>query len=81
MDVLQIFIFLLLVSLYHIRDDKTWVPWHWKRSASEELDDPKRVTEPNPERRRGRLRRVDQDLGLSKANMENFLKFLWEWLK
>lgn len=74
-------IFLLLISLYHIKDERTWNPFKWTRRATMNVQGPMETTQTNPLLRRGRLHRANVQRFWTKENARTVREFIWVWLK
>lgn len=74
-------IFLLLISLYHVKDERTWNPWKWSRRATMNVAGPMETTQTDPLLRRGRLHRRNLQKLWTKENVWVLREFVWVWLK
>lgn len=74
-------IFVVLVCIYHVKDERTWNPLLWTRRATMNIQNPMETTEMNPLWRRGRLHRPNPNVFWSKDNVKGFVDFILVWLK
>ncbi|CAG8953760.1 hypothetical protein HYFRA_00006651 [Hymenoscyphus fraxineus] len=75
-------IFVIIVTLYHIKDEaETWKFWCWGFQKSMDIANPIITREKDPEKRKGRLHRVDKTKIFGKQNAMKVLEVIWTWLK
>ena len=78
---MAILIFVILVVLYHLKDEAEWMPWHWAIRRTMDIGNPVRTREKDPQMRKGRLHRVDKEVVWSWGNTRAFFNWVWVWLK
>lgn len=74
-------IFILLIGLYHIKDEQTWNPLRWTRRATMNIAGALETTQADPSKRRGRLHRQNKEKFFVVENFKVFGEFVWIWLK
>ena len=74
-------IFLLLISLYHVKDERTWNPFRWSRRTTMNVAGPMETTQADPLKRRGRLHRKNLKRFWARENLHVFGEFLMVWIK
>jgi len=78
---MAILIFVVLVVLYHLKDEPEWMPWHWGVRRTMDIGNPGSTREKDPRMRKGRLHRVDKEVVWSWGNTRAFVDWVWVWLK
>ncbi|MCJ1468528.1 hypothetical protein MMC07_007157 [Pseudocyphellaria aurata] len=78
---ISLFIFVLFVVAYHIKDEREWNPLHWTRRVTLDISNPMVTREKDLRRRKGRLHRANRRSFFSRANGVRFLEYIWVWLK
>jgi amino acid transporter len=74
-------IFLCIVVGYHVKDEREWRVWMWKGRRTMDIGNPVATREKDPEKRKGRLRRVDGEQVWTQGNVREFFGWVWVWLK
>lgn len=74
-------IFVVIVALYHVKDEPEWLPWTWGVRRTMDIANPVETREKDPERRKGRLHRDNRDLVWCWENVGAFIAWVWVWLK
>ena len=77
----NVFVFVLLVSAYHIKDQQGWNPLKWSRRVTMDVNNPTVTREKDIRRRKGRLHRANKKTFFCKENGYRILEFIWTWLK
>jgi yeast amino acid transporter len=77
----NVFVFVFLVSAYHIKDQQGWNPLKWSRRITMDINNPTVTREKNIRRRKGRLHRANKKTFFCKENAVRVLEFIWTWMK
>ena len=77
----NIFVFVFLISAYHIKDMQGWNPLKWSRRVTMDINNPTVTREKDIRRRKGRLHRANTKKVFCKENAQGVLEYLWTWLK
>jgi yeast amino acid transporter len=78
---MNVIVFVLLVSAYHIKDRQGWNPLRWERRVTMDINDPVVVKEKDWRKRRGRLHRADKGRVCGRDNVRRVGEFVWAWVK
>ena len=77
---LEVFVFIVLVMVYHVMLDKTWNPLKWRRNASRQIQDPPPI-EVTRRPRAGKLALPSQGKTSTFENAGAVCRFIWAWIK
>jgi amino acid transporter len=77
----NVFVFVVIVTAYHIKDEREWNPLRWTRRVTMDIRNPTVTREKNIELRKGRLHRANRETFFCKENALKYLEFVWAWLK
>ena len=77
----NVFVFVLLVSAYHIKDRQGLNPLKWSRRVTMDINNPTVTREKDIRRRKGRLHRANKKVFFCRENAYRVLDFIWTWLK
>ena len=75
------FVFVILVSAYHIKDQQGWNPLRWSRRVTMDINNPTVTREKDIRRRKGRLHRANKKVFFCKENAQRIGEFIWTWMK
>lgn len=74
-------VFMLLVALYHVKDERTCNPLKWTRRVTMNVSGPMQTAQTDALKRRGRLHRKNQQRLWAIENIAAFKEFVWVWVK
>lgn len=77
----NVFVFVLLVSAYHIKDRQGWNPLRWSRRVTMDIYNPTVTREKDVRRRKGRLHRANTKILFCKENALRVVEYIWTWMK
>ncbi|KAF2186890.1 proline-specific permease [Zopfia rhizophila CBS 207.26] len=77
---ISIVAFFVLVAAYHISWEG-WNPLNWKRSATFQLRNPPPIQVELGMKRRGDLRLTNDNSVFSRQNFDDYIQWLWTWMK
>ena len=78
---MNVFVFILLISAYHIKDQQGWNPLRWSRRVTMDVNNPTVTREKDFRRRKGRLHRANKKKVFCKENAARVGDFIWTWVK
>lgn len=78
---MNVFVFIILVSAYHIKDQQGWNPLKWSRRITMDINNPTVTKEKDFRRRKGRLHRANKKTLFCKENADRIREFIWTWVK
>lgn len=74
-------IFIVIVALYHFKDEPEWMPWRWERRITMDISNPISTREKDAEKRKGRLHRANREKFWCWENVEALGRFVWTWVQ